>query len=61
MLLFADGEDHGIQLIFDPAVAYLRDEARRIFRAGQLFAEGVQAEAVVDALVQNAAELRVAF
>ena len=37
----------------------LFDEAARVFRAGELLAEAVQAEAVVDALIQNAAELTV--
>ena len=39
----------------------LIDEALGIFRAGQLLLKGMEAEAVVDALVEDAAELRIAL
>ena len=61
MLICADGQYHRVEFIFDLAFKRLRDVTRSVFRAGQLFAEGVQAEAVVDALVQNAAQLHVAL
>ena len=44
-----------------PASSTLRDKPRGVLGAGQLLAEGVQAEAVVDALVQNAAQFAVAL
>ena len=61
VLVLADGEDHGVELVFDLPPKRLRDVPRGVFRPGQLLAEGVQAEAVVDALVQNAAQLHVAL
>ena len=61
MLICADGQYHRVEFIFDLAFKRLRDVTRSVFRAGQLFAEGVQAEAVMDALVQNAAQLHVAL
>ena len=61
MLICADGQYHRVEFIFDLAFKRLRDVTRSVFRAGQLFAEGVQAEAVVDALVQDAAQLHVAL
>ena len=60
-LVRADGEDHGQELIFDAALKHLVDEALGVLGAGQLLLEGVQAEAVVDALVQDAAQLVVAL
>ena len=39
----------------------LIDESLGIYRAGQLLRKGVESEAVVDALVEDAAELRVPF
>lgn len=45
----------------DSQLADLRREALRVGRAGQLFAEGVQAEAVMDALQQDSAGFGIAL
>ena len=50
-------QHHGVQLVGDTELLRLLNEAGRVLGAGQLLLEGVQAEAVVDALVQNAAQL----
>ena len=61
MFILADGKHHRIEFVFDFAFKRLCDVPRGVFRAGQFFAEGMQAKAVVDALVQNAAQLHIAF
>ena len=43
------------------AFVQLVDKSARIFRPGELLAEAAQAETVVNALIQNAAELLLAF
>ena len=54
-------EDHGIGLLRNPRRPHPVQIPPGIFRAGQLLAEGVEAEAVVNALVQNAAGIPVPF
>ena len=49
-------QHHGVQLVGDIQLLHLPDEPSGVFRTGQLLLKGVQAEAVVDALVQNAAQ-----
>ena len=56
-----DIEHHRVQPVWDLQRLHLLDEAVGIFRAGQLLPERVQAEARVNALVQDAAELTVAL
>ena len=55
----ADLQDHGVEPVFDAQGLQLADEALRVFGAGQFLLEDVQAEAVVDALHQDAPELAV--
>lgn len=51
--------EHGrARHIRDAQLLHLRDEALGVFRAGKRLAEARHAEAVVDALAQDAAELR---
>ena len=54
-------QHHRVGQDTDGGAAEHTDEPSRVFRAGQLLLEVVQAEAVVDALVQNAAQLTVAL
>ena len=56
-----DIHHHGVQLVFYAEIINLLDEAVGVLGAGQLLLEGVQAEAVVDALVEYAAQLAVAL
>ena len=58
-LVRRDAEHHGVQQERDVPLRSLINESLGIFRAGQLLLEGVESEAVVDALVEDAAELRV--
>ncbi len=51
--------DHGVQLVFNLQVKGLIDKAVCVLGTGQLFLEGMKAETVVDALVQNAAQFLV--
>ena len=60
-LVRRDVHDHRVELVLDIALENFVDKARGIFRAGQLFFKGVQAETVVDALIEDAAELSVAL
>ena len=55
-LLGGHVDDHGLGLVGDAEGLDLVDEPLGIFGAGQLLLEGVEAEAVVDALLQDAAE-----
>ena len=50
-------QGHGVQLHLYTCITQHTDKAPRILRACKLFLKAVQAEAVVDALVQNAAKL----
>ena len=52
---------HGIQQDFRFGLPQQRDKAARIFRSGQLLPEAVQPKSVVDALVQDAAQLLIPF
>ena len=53
---------HGrVALDFDAQLARLVDIALRVFGAGELFLEAVQAKAVMDALAQDAAGVVLAF
>ena len=54
-------ENHGVELVGDLQLPDLLDKSAGIFGAGKLFLKGMEAEAVVDALVENAAQLVVAF
>ena len=54
-------QHHRVQQHFDAAAVQLVDEALGILRAGQLLAEAVQAEAVVYALLEDAAQLAIPF
>ena len=56
-----DVEDSGPEQSVYMTLVGLRDEAGRIFGARELLLERVEPEAVVDALVQNAAEFTIAF
>ena len=60
-LVRRDAEHHRVQQERDVPLRGLIDESLGIFRAGQLLLEGVESEAVVDALVEDAAELRIAL
>ena len=61
--LFVRGhfQHHGVQLHLYAGFLEHLNKAPGILRAGQLFAEAVQTKAVVDALVQNAAQFLVAL
>ena len=63
MHLFVRGyfQHHGVQLHLHTGVLEHLDKASGVLRAGQLLAKAVQTEAVVDALVQNAAQMAVAL
>ena len=63
MMLFVRGDfqHHRAQLHPDTGGAQQFNAAACVFRAGELLAKAVQAEAVVDALVQDAAQLVVAL
>ena len=63
MHLFVRGhfQHHGVQLHLYAGFLEHLNKAPGILRAGQLFAEAVQTKAVVDALVQNAAQFLVAL
>ena len=50
-----------LSFIFDAQRLHLRDEPRGILGAGQFFLECMQPKTVVDALVQDAAQLAVAL
>src|SRR5699024_6545042 len=52
-------QHHGVELIGDAQLPGLGDVAGGVLGAGQLLPEGVQAKAVVDALVQDAAQFAV--
>ena len=54
-------QHHGVQLHLYAGVLEHRNKAPSILRAGELLAEAVQTKAVVDALVQNAAQLFIAL
>ena len=54
-------QHHGVELILDAQRLHLRDEPCGVLGAGQFFFEGMQPETVVDALVQDAAQLTVAL
>ena len=54
-------QHHGVQLHLYAGVLEHLNKASGVLRAGQLLAKAVQTEAVVDALVQNAAQLLVAL
>ena len=60
--IFMDVENHRIDEDFDfRFILYQVVASLRVARAGQLFLEVMQAEAVVDALLENAARFAVAF
>ena len=68
--LCADGRHHalwghvehrGLEHALDAALARLRHVAGRVLRARELLLERVEAKAVVDALVEDAAQLRLAL
>ena len=61
VLVRGDVKNHGVQTDVNAGLTYHVDEAPGILRAGQFFLEIVQTEAVVDALVENAAQLAVAL
>ena len=46
-----DVQYHGVELVGDLPLFYLRDKAGGVLRPGQFFLEGVEPEAVVDALI----------
>ena len=54
-------QHHRVELVFNSQFAYLRHKPCRVLGAGQLLFKGMQAEAIVDALVQDAAQLVVAL
>ena len=54
--VFGDVEDVRPELIFDAALLHLLDEAGEEFRPGQLFFEFVEAETIMDALIEDAPE-----
>ena len=56
-----DVHDHGVELVLYAPFKSLTDEAVGVLGACQLLLEGVQTEAVVNALVEYAAELLVAL
>ena len=51
VLVRGDVQHHGVQTDIHAGLSYHVDKAAGILRAGQLFFEIVQTEAVVDALV----------
>ena len=53
----ADIQNHCGELIGNFQCERLVDETGSVFWSGQLFLKGVEPEAVVDALIQNAAQL----
>ena len=55
----ANFEHHGVQAVLDAEGFHLADEAFGVFRPGQLLLEDVQAEAVVDALLEDASQFPV--
>ena len=59
--VLADLQHHRVQPDFDVRALQTADEALYILRPGQFLAEEVQAKAVVDALLQNAAQRAVAL
>ena len=63
MHLFIRGhfQHHGVQLHLHAGILEHIDEAPGVLRAGELLAKAVQTKAVVDALVQNTAQLLVAL
>ena len=54
-------QHHGIELVGDAQRLDLLDKPGCILGAGQLLLKGMQAEAVVDALVEDTAQLAVAL
>ena len=54
-------QHHGVQLNLHAGVLEHRNEASGVLRAGELLAKAVQTKAIVDALVQNAAQLFIAL
>ncbi len=54
-------QHHGIEFVGNLQFLSLGDEPGRILGTGQFLFKGVQAKAVVDALVQNAAQFAVAL
>ena len=56
-----DVHDHRVELVFDAAFEDLFNKARGVFGAGQRFFERVQAKAVVNSLIEDAAQFEVAF
>ena len=61
LAVLRDGENHRVGPDFGAGLLGLLHEAARVFGPGELFAEVVQAEAVVDALAQDAARGGVAL
>ena len=59
--ILRDAQHHGITLVLDTQLVDLCMEACGILRAGQLLAEDVQTEASMDALLQDTADIAVAF
>ena len=51
-----DIHDHGVQFVLNAQIQDLVNETGRVFGTGQLLFEGVQAETVMDTLVQDAAK-----
>ena len=51
--------NHGVELVLNAQVIYFFFKSPGILRSGQLLLEGVKAETIVNALVQNAAQLMV--
>ena len=56
-----DIQNHGVQLAGNSQFLYLSNKTGCIFRPRQLLLKGMEAEAVVDTLVQNAAQLVIPF
>ena len=54
-------QHHGVELVGNLQFLSLGDEPGRILGTGQFLFKGVQAKAVVDALVQNTAQFAVAL
>ena len=63
MYLFVRGhfQNHGVQLHLHAGVLEHLNKASGVLRAGQLLAKAMQTKAIVDALVQNAAQFLVAL
>ena len=57
----ADIQNHCGEFIGNFQCERFVDETGSVFWSGQLFLKGVQTEAVVDTLIQNAAQLLIAF